>query len=118
GIICRVGQGGRDATFTAYQLDLVPKFWLLTHRWQSRIFQHVAVPDILKAVLKGVDFTSEIQGKFEPRDYCVQYRESDFNFATRLMEEEGIYYFFKHTDGRHEMVLANTAQSNPDLTYQ
>jgi type VI secretion system secreted protein VgrG len=85
---------------------------------QSRIFQQKTLPDILKEVLKGLDVSYQIQGTFAPREICVQYRESDFNFASRLMEEEGIFYFFKHTDGRHEMVLANTPQSNPDLSHQ
>src|SRR5262249_5320277 len=53
--------------------------------------------------------------KFEPRDYCVQYRETDFNFASRLMEEEGILYFFKHTADGHKMVVANTPQSHSDV---
>jgi type VI secretion system secreted protein VgrG len=118
GIIMRVGQGGRDETFTSYRLELAPQFWLLTRRWQSRIFQHVTVPEILKTVLKEIDTTIEIQGTFQQRDYCVQYRESDFNFASRLMEEEGIYYFFKHTKDGHKMVLANTPQSHPDMPEQ
>src|SRR5437667_10184829 len=97
---------------------MVPQLWLLTKNVQSSIFQQKSLPDILKEVLKGLDFSSEVQGTFAPREYCVQYRESDFNFASRLMEEEGIYYFFKHSpDGRHEMVVGNTAQSTPDLTF-
>jgi type VI secretion system secreted protein VgrG len=115
GICHWVMQGGRDDKFTAYRLQIVPQLWLLTKRVQSRIFQHLTVPDILKKVLTGLDVTYEIQGKFEPRDYCVQYRESDFNFASRLMEEEGIYYFFKHADGSHKLVLANTPGSHPDM---
>jgi type VI secretion system secreted protein VgrG len=96
-----------------FEADLVPQLWLLTKNVQSRIFQQKSVPDILKEVLKGLDFTSEIQGTFAPRDYCVQYRESDFDFASRLMEEEGIYYFFKHSASGHQLVLANTPQSHP-----
>jgi type VI secretion system secreted protein VgrG len=115
GICCRVSQGESDPTFTDYRLELVPKFWLLTKRAQSRIFQHKSVPDILKEVLTGVDVAFELQGSFQPRDYCVQYRETDFNFASRLMEEEGIYYFFKHAAGAHTMVVANTPGSHPDL---
>ncbi len=118
GVVARVGQGGRDETFTTYRLELVPQFWLLTRRWQSRIFQQMSAPDILKKVLTGFDVTYEIQGTFEKRDYCVQYRESDFNFASRLMEEEGIYYFYKHTQDGHKMVLANTPQSNSDMPDQ
>jgi type VI secretion system secreted protein VgrG len=115
GICKRMSQGGRseDDIFTSYQMEIVPQLWFLTKRAQSRIFQHVAVPDILKTVLRGLDVAFEIQGTFFPRDYCVQYRESDFNFATRLMEEEGIYYFFKHTSSGHQMVVANTPQSHP-----
>src|SRR5262245_30024301 len=91
GIVKRCSQGSRDDTFTTYLIELVPQLWLLTKNFQSRIFQHKTVPDILKEVLKGVDPKFEIQGAFEPREYCVQYRESDFHFASRLMEEEGIY---------------------------
>ncbi len=111
----RVAQGGRDATFTRYLLDLVPEPFLLSRKTQSRIFQHLSIPDILKKVLKGLDVTWEIKGTFQPRDYCVQYRESDFAFASRLMEEEGIYYFFKHSDSSHSMVVANTPGSHSDV---
>ncbi len=115
GICARISQGARDATFTGYHLEIVPKAWLLTRKTQSRIFQHLSIPDILKKVLTGLPVTYEIQGTFEPRDYCAQYRESDFAFASRLMEEEGIYYFFKHSDGSHQMVVANTPGSHSDL---
>ena len=101
--------------FTEYTLEIVPQFWLLTRRAQSRIFQHVSVPEILKKVLEGIDVTFELQGTFYPRDYCVQYRETDFNFACRLMEEEGIYFFFKHTASSHQMVVANTPSSHSDV---
>ena len=59
----------------------------------------------------------QIQGTFEQREYCVQYRETDFAFASRLMEEEGIFYFFKHTSSGHQMVLANTPQSHPAVPF-
>ena len=67
------------------------------------------MPDILRRVLSGLDVTYEISGTYYERDYCVQYRESDFDFASRLMEEEGIYYFFKHADGSHQMVVTDMA---------
>jgi type VI secretion system secreted protein VgrG len=115
GICSRVSEGHRDATFTYYQMDVVPEFWLLKLRSRSRIFQQMSVPDILKQVLRGLDVVYQIRGTFYPRDYCVQYDETDFNFASRLMEEEGIYYFFTHTSDSHQMVLANTPQSHPEL---
>jgi type VI secretion system secreted protein VgrG len=115
GICNRVSQSEQDDDFIVYHLEIVPQFWLLTHRAQSRIFQHLSVPDILKKVLDGVDVSYSLQGTFEKRDFCVQYRETDFNFASRLMEEEGIYYFFKHENGSHKMMVANTPQSHADL---
>jgi type VI secretion system secreted protein VgrG len=118
GICKAISQGAQDPDFTGYRLEVVPQFWLLTRRAQSRIFQHIAVPDILKKLLQGLDVAYEIQGTFQPRDYCVQYRESDFNFASRLMEEEGIYYFFKHSETGHQMVVANTPQSHPDMPFK
>ncbi|MFO0812301.1 MAG: type VI secretion system tip protein TssI/VgrG [Gemmatales bacterium] len=118
GIVSRFSQGKRDQNFTYYSAELRPMFWLLTRITQSRIFQHMTVPDILKKVLTGLPVTWEIQGTFEPRDYCVQYRESDFDFASRLMEEEGIYYYFKHTKSGHDMVVANTPQSHVAVPFQ
>ena len=115
GLANRISQGERDETFTAYSLEIVPQFWLLSRRAQSRIFQQVTVPDILKKVLAGLDVNFQLQGTYEPRDYCVQYRETDFNFASRLMEEEGIFYFFKHTADAHQMVISDQAEVHPDV---
>jgi type VI secretion system secreted protein VgrG len=114
GIVAHFSQGNRDRRFTYYQAVVVPQFWLLTQHARSRTFQHVNVPDILKKVLEGLDVVFEIQGTFHPRDYCVQYRETDFNFASRLMEEEGIFYYFEHTASGHRMIVANTPQSHRD----
>ncbi|HEY2146571.1 MAG TPA: type VI secretion system tip protein TssI/VgrG [Pirellulales bacterium] len=94
-----------------YWLEVMPSFTSLRSQVQSRIFQHQNVPDILKKVLTGLTTKFELQGTFQPRDYCVQYHESDFQFASRLMEEEGIFYFFKHTDSDHTMVVGNEPSS-------
>jgi len=115
GHINRFSQGGRDQEFIRYSAEMVPQLWFLTKRTQSRIFQHITVPNILKKVLEGLKVDFEIQGTFEQRDYCVQYRESDFDFAARLTEEEGIYWYFKHGENEHRMVLGNTPQSHADL---
>ncbi len=118
GIVVRFAEGGQvrgaygDTTFVRYTATLVPKLWLLTRKAQSRIFQQKNVPDILKEVLAGLDVDWQLQGTYEPRDYCTQYRETDFAFASRLMEEEGIYYYFKHDDGSHTMVVADTPQGH------
>ena len=117
GLCNRVVEGEQDTEFTTYHLEIVPQFWLWTRKAQSRIFQQMSVPDILKKVLEGMDPAPsfELQGTFEKRDYFVQYRETDFNFACRLMEEEGIYFFFNHTSDGHKMVLSNSPQSHPDV---
>jgi type VI secretion system secreted protein VgrG len=117
GICNRVVQRGRDPMFTSYRLEIAPEFWFLTRKAQSRIFQQKNVPDILKEVLQGLNVKWNLKGTFEPRDYCVQYRETDFNFASRLMEEEGIFYFFTHTDGNHTMVVANSPEAHPNVPF-
>jgi type VI secretion system secreted protein VgrG len=114
GIVSRFSQGVRDARFSFYYIKVVPHIWLLTQVYQSRIFQQKSVPDILKEVFQGFEVFWELQGFFAPRVYCVQYRESDFDFASRLMEEEGIYYYFEHSNGKHRMIVANTPQSHRD----
>jgi type VI secretion system secreted protein VgrG len=110
GIIRRLSQGpqvaqGKD-TLIRYHAELVPALWRLTRRVRSRIFQNQSVPDILKAVLVGdwhLDVALKLYGTYEPRNYCVQYQETDFAFVSRLMEEEGIAYYFTHTgDEEHE----------------
>ena len=115
GICAAFSQGDRNERFTRFSAEVVPKVWLLTQQSQSRIFQLKSVPDILKAVLKGFDCDWKLQGHYEPREYCVQYRETDFDFASRLMEEEGIYYFFNHSDSGHKMIVADTPQSHADV---
>ncbi len=118
GIISRLAQGqrikalGEEVMMVRYEADMVPKFWLWTKTFRSRIFQQKTVKEILEAVLEGLDISWETQGEYKPRDYCVQYRESDFDFASRLMEEEGIFYFFKHTEDGHKMVITDASQSH------
>lgn len=112
GICTSFSQGSRNQRFSGYQAVLRPKIWMLTQIHRSRIFQNKTVPDILTEVLDGYEFDNEIEGKFDPRNYCVQYRESDFDFISRLMEEEGIYYYFEHTKNNHRLILANTPRSH------
>jgi type VI secretion system secreted protein VgrG len=118
GIVNQFFQGNRDERFTYYRAIVVPQVWLLTQSAQSRIFQQLNVPDILAKVFHGLDVTFEIQGTFYPREYCVQYRETDFNFASRLMEEEGIYYYFEHDTAGHKMIVANSPQSHRQCPQQ
>ena len=108
GIVSRFTQAGRsDRGFGVFRAEVVPKFWILSKTIRSRTFQHLSVPEILRQVLIGFDVTYRLIGTYPERDYCVQYRESDFQFASRLMEEEGISYFFEHDDGSHMMIVTD-----------
>ena len=117
GICCRFSQGGRDQTFTSYRAEIVPEVWFLTRKSQSRIFQAKSVKQILEKVFEGLKVSIQLKGQYEPRDYCVQYRETDFNFASRLMEEEGIFYFFKHTANDHTLVVGDSPDAHPGLPF-
>jgi type VI secretion system secreted protein VgrG len=115
GICSSVTQGIRRQTFTFYDVEVVPTFWRLTQNYQSRIFQRLSVPQILQQVLSPIPYvTFQISGNFQPREYCVQYRESDHDFACRLMEEEGIFFYFIHSADRHEMIVTDQ-QSFPSV---
>jgi type VI secretion system secreted protein VgrG len=121
GFISRFGQGGSDGTFTSYHAEMVPWLWFLTRNANCRIFQQKTIPDIIKQVFADVGssvFTNSLKGDYSSREYCVQYRESDFNFVSRLMEEYGIFYFFKHEQGKHTMVLGDSPSANPDCPGQ
>jgi type VI secretion system secreted protein VgrG len=112
GFVNRFAQTGHDVRFTYYQAEVVPWLWLLTRTMDCRIFQHMTVPDILKKVFTDLgfnDFKELLEGSFEPLEYCVQYRETDFHFVSRLMEQYGIFYFFEHEAEKHTLVLANSS---------
>lgn len=109
GIVARLLQSG-----STYRLELRPKLWTLTLSSDHRIFQAQSAPDIIKKVLQeqGVDSIRDaLTGTYETRDYCVQYGETCFAFVSRLMEEEGIFYFFDHADGSHTLVLADDSSA-------
>lgn len=94
-----------------FRAVLRPWTWLLTRTSNCRIFQEKSVPDIIKQVFADngfSDFKLELTSTYKPRNYCVQYRETDFNFVSRLMEEEGIFYFFEHEKAKHTLVIADS----------
>jgi type VI secretion system secreted protein VgrG len=96
--------------YACYHAELVPWPWFLTLTADCKIFQHKSVPDIIKDVFDNngfPDYSFECQGQHPARDYCVQYRETAFNFAARLMEEEGIFFFFKHEKTKHTLVISD-----------
>ena len=115
GIISRFAQQATEEQFTSYSAEMVPWLWLLTRNADCRIFQNKTIPDIITQVFSDLgfnDYTNSLQGSYDPREYCVQYRESDLNFVSRLMEEYGIFYFFKHQQGKHTLVLADASTAH------
>jgi len=94
-----------------YRAEVIPWLWFLTRTTDCRIFQNKTVPEIIEQIFGDLGFSdyevSQIKGAHPKWDYRVQYRESDFEFVSRLMEQEGIFYFFRHEDGKHTLVLAD-----------
>jgi type VI secretion system secreted protein VgrG len=99
-----------------YSATVVPWLWFLSRTADCRIFQNKNVPDIIKEIFKDRGFSSFIEdaltGTYREWENCVQYRETDFNFVSRLMEQEGIYYFFKHENGKHSLILVDSANAH------
>ena len=114
GLIAAFGIEGVDGRYFKYRLTLRPWIWLMTRSADIRIFQDKTAAEIIKAVLGEYTGTvkDELQGTYAQRKYCVQYRETDFNFISRLMEEEGIFYFFRHSADKHELVLGDASSSH------
>jgi len=122
GFVSRFSQTGRAGGFATYHATLRPWLWFLTRTADCRIFQETTVPDIIKQVFRDrgfSDFEERLSGTYRTWEYCVQYRETDFNFISRLMEQEGIYYFFTHDEGKHTLVLSDSISAHePILGYE
>lgn len=111
GVISSFAQAGASQGLAHYHAMLVPWLWFLTRTSDCRIFQQMPAPDIIEKLFQErgfKDYSLRLHGSFQPREYCVQYRETTFNFVSRLMQEEGIFYFFEHTKDKHLLVLANS----------
>jgi type VI secretion system secreted protein VgrG len=110
GIVTGFAYVGLTDFRAGYRITLRPWLWLLTRHAQCKIFQGKTVPEIIKDVFRAAnfdDFEDKLQRSYVTLEYCVQYRESDFDFVSRLMEQEGIYYFFKHEKGTHKLILCD-----------
>ena len=112
GHVARFVQEATRRELTVYRATIVPWLWFLTRTADCRIFSEQTAPEIIKKVFADhgfTDFRSDLNGSYRTREYCVQYRETDFNFVSRLMEQEGITYYFEHEDGLHTLVLADSS---------
>ncbi|MFL1418074.1 type VI secretion system Vgr family protein [Pseudomonas fildesensis] len=110
GIVAQCSQSIDQGQFASYQVTLRPWLWLLSRTSDCRIFQNLSIPQIIKQVFRDLgfsDFEDALSRPYREWEYCVQYRENSFDFVSRLMEQEGIYYFFRHEQDRHVLVLAD-----------
>lgn len=110
GFVTSFAHTGSQGRYSLYRAVLRPWLWFLTRTRDCRIFQDMTVPDIVRSVLRDHGFTDikdGLSGSYQPWEYCVQYQESDFAFVSRLLEHEGIYYFFTHKNGSHTLVLGD-----------
>ena len=115
GFVSRFSLSGSLGDLSAYTVTVHPWLWFLTRTADCRIFQEMTVPDIIKQVFRDhgfTDFEEALSGSYRTWTYCVQYRETDFNFVSRLMEQEGIYYYFKHEKDKHTLVLSDSVSSH------
>lgn len=115
GHVTSFSQSGMVGDLYGYHATVHPWLWFLTRSANCRIFQDKKIPDIIKEVFRAqnfTDFEEALSGNYQPWEYCVQYRESDFNFVSRLMEQEGIYYYFKHENDKHALVLSDSVGSH------
>lgn len=119
GIVTRFSAGRRRGRQFGWQATIRPWLWFLTRTADCRIFQDMTVPDIVEAVFKDhaaiADYEFKLIKSYRTRGYCVQYRESDYNFVARLLEDEGIYWFFEHGESGHKLVLVDDAGSHVDV---
>ncbi len=126
GVVSRAELLGSDGGFAKYGLTIEPPFALLRLRRTSRVFQDLSVPDIVKQILAEHQANNPVFAQVQtlefhtatasPRSYCLQYRESDFDFIVRLLHEEGYAWRFEHVDGEHpqvKLVVFDDAYSLP-----
>lgn len=117
GICTRFGAGGREGEHLLYTAKMRPWLWLAGRRSDCKIFQFKKVPDIIAEVLGKYGFAlrPKLKKTYREWEYCVQYQETDLNFVMRLMEHEGIYFYFEHQEGSHTLVLADDFSSHSPL---
>ena len=114
GYVTRAKRGDKRGRYTTYEMVLRPGIWFMTQSKDSKVFQEKSVKDVISDVLKeyDIDVQWNVNSTYDKLDYCVQYNETDFDFVHRLLEEFGIYYFFKHEKKAHKMVLVDSIASH------
>lgn len=121
GYISRFAQTSSETGVIHYSAEMVPWLWFLTRTADCRMFQNKTIPDIIKEIFTDLGFSDyrlDLKGTYEPREYCVQYRETDFNFVSRLMEQYGMFYFFEHQEDKHTLVIGDHPKVHAKLPTQ
>ena len=123
GLVATFIQTEKDNKFTHYEMSLIPDHAVLRFRTDCRIFQNKTIEEIIKAVFDDAGVPSdmtrfELSGVHKPREYCVQYNESDLAFIERLMAEEGAFYYFEHNENLHTMVIADRQTVHTQISGQ
>ena len=121
GYLSRFSCTGGDNRFSYYHAEIVPWLWFLTRTADCRIFQQMTIPEIIAAVFRYYgfqDFQDRTQASYPQREFVVQYRETAFNFVSRLMEECGIFYFFEHDQNSHKLIFADKPQVHKNCPVQ
>jgi type VI secretion system secreted protein VgrG len=116
GICTDFGYTGSFGELSGYRAVLRPWLWVLTRAADCRIFQKMSTPDIIKKIFSDHGFSGDVKDSlsrtYKQWEYCVQYRETAFNFVSRLMEHEGIYYYFEHKDSKHTLILVDSSSAH------
>jgi type VI secretion system secreted protein VgrG len=111
---------GLHRNYGHYVAEVRPWLWFLTRKRDNRIFQDLSASEIIMKVLSDAGFSpytvASLSDSYAKREYCVQFGETDFDFITRLMQEEGIYFYFKHDQKKEELVLADGARAHAPVT--
>lgn len=118
GVLTEAYQLEASGSLMTYRLVLRPWLWLLSRTTDCRIFHEKSTPDIIQEIFNEGgfnDYKLRLTENYPKREYCVQYRESDLDFVCRLMEEDGIYYYFEHEKGKHTLVLADALSSHDTI---
>lgn len=122
GYINRFSTQGSDGGYVRYSALLGPWLWMLTCRFDSRIFQDKTVQDVVSEVFAGfgslAKYEFRLSKALKPYSYITQYRESDFNFIQRLLENEGLFYYFEHTADAHVMIITDDSSTLLPLPEQ
>ena len=122
GFVSEFYQGEPEERYFLYHATVVPWFWFLTLDRDCRIYQDKTVPQIAQDVFDRYGFKdydlSGLHLNHAQWEYCTQYRESSFEFLSRLMEMEGIYYWFKHEADRHVLMIGDSKSAHQDLPYR